>query len=370
MKSENTKIEPIFGKSEKSLRVSHRFGSYRKPNALSNVALPKRQDKSIEIITVPKSKAPNKYQKNVGIILEEKLIFDLLSKKYQDVKISEISTKSDLKHVLLRHPDLVFSGVKYFDFGEGKTWLNDHLDQNGIAYMASSRQALEREADKSHAKNIVRKAGIQTARYFTAVPGQYATEASMPIAFPLFLKPVTGGDSRGVDEFSYVPDFAHFEAKVAKIYSRQNNIALAETYLTGREFTVGVLQDRTTGQCTTMPIEIIASKNQHGHRILDFDIKRNDTEQVAAVSNALLRKQLSTMAQTAFEALGGKSLGRIDIKMDGNNVLHFIEANLMPGLGKGYFYRSCLLNLNMSYEQMILRIASNGLGHSANAMNS
>ena len=47
--------------------------------------------------------------------------------------------------------------------------------------------------------------------------------------------------------------------------------------------------------------------------------------------------------------------------MDHRGVPHFIEANLMPGLRKGYFYRSCLLNLNMSYEQMILTVADNGL---------
>ena len=54
-------------------------------------------------------------------------------------------------------------------------------------------------------------------------------------------------------------------------------------------------------------------------------------------------------------------MGRIDIKMDHRSVPHFIEANLMPGLRKGYFYRSCLLNLNMSYEQMISTVADNGL---------
>jgi D-alanine-D-alanine ligase len=47
--------------------------------------------------------------------------------------------------------------------------------------------------------------------------------------------------------------------------------------------------------------------------------------------------------------------------MDHRGVPHFIEANLMPGLRKGYFYRSCLLNLNMSYEKMILTVADNGL---------
>ena len=128
----------------------------------------------------------------------------------------------------------------------------------------------------------MQKAGVQTARYFKSVPGQHLTETSIPIAFPLFLKPVIGGDSRGVDAFSYVHDFASFKAKVSKIYSKQNNTTLAEAYLTGREFTVGVLQDCKTHNCTTMPVEIIASKNKNGHRILDFHIKKNDTEQVVA----------------------------------------------------------------------------------------
>ena len=47
--------------------------------------------------------------------------------------------------------------------------------------------------------------------------------------------------------------------------------------------------------------------------------------------------------------------------MNHNGVPHFIEANLMPGLRKGYLYRACLFSLGMSYEQMILTIADNGL---------
>ena len=102
-------------------------------------------------------------------------------------------------------------------------------------------------------------------------------------------------------------------------------------------------------------------KNINGHRILDYDIKENDHEKVIAVSDSKIFNLLSDLSKNAFTALGGKSLGRIDIKMDCRGVPYFIEANLMPGLRKGYFYRSCLLNLNMGYEQMILTIADNGL---------
>jgi len=52
--------------------------------------------------------------------------------------------------------------------------------------------------------------------------------------------------------------------------------------------------------------------------------------------------------------------------MDQLGVPHFIEANLMPGLRKGYFYRSCLLNLDMNYEDMIFSIANTGLSSRLN----
>ena len=106
---------------------------------------------------------------------------------------------------------------------------------------------------------------------------------------------------------------------------------------------------------------MLLKKNINGHRILDYDIKDNDHEKVIEVLDSKIFNQLSDLSKNAFTALDGKSLGRIDIKMDHRGVPHFIEANLMPGLRKGYFYRSCLLNLNMSYEQMILSVADNGI---------
>ena len=99
----------------------------------------------------------------------------------------------------------------------------------------------------------------------------------------------------------------------------------------------------------------------NGHCILDFDVKENDEEIVIAVTDIKIFNKLSRLAKDSFKAIGGKSLGRIDIKMNHRGIPHFMEANLMPGLRKGYFYRSCLLNLDMNYDEMILSIANTGL---------
>ena len=47
--------------------------------------------------------------------------------------------------------------------------------------------------------------------------------------------------------------------------------------------------------------------------------------------------------------------------MDKHNAPYFLEANLMPGLGSGYFFRACKVNGEMTYEDMVLKIAEIGL---------
>ena len=318
-------------------------------------------DKSIEIVVVSKPKSINSHQENVGIILEEKKILKILSKRYKHVLITKISTERDLQRLIARKPDLVFSGVKYLLFKEKTIWLNDYLDQFHIPYIASSVKALGNESDKNKAKKIIKMKKIDTADFFVANPGEYLTKNSVPIKFPLFIKPVIGGDSRGVDKNSIVFNFKNFVSKVLDIKNKQNSSSLVETYLSGKEYSVGIFEDSIDGSLVAMPIEIIVKKNSNGHCILDFDIKKNDEEKVIAVSDNKIFNQLSKIAKKSFKALGGKSLGRIDFKMDHKGVPHFIEANLMPGLLKGYFYRACKLNLNISYDEMILRIANNGL---------
>ncbi|MDC0445193.1 D-alanine--D-alanine ligase [Candidatus Pelagibacter sp.] len=323
--------------------------------------IPIKINKSIEIVVVPNFGEVNSHQDNVGIILEEKKVLRILSKRYKNVLITEINSEEDLEALVKRKPDLVFSGVKYFSFNNKTIWLNDYLEMFEIPYIASSKAALDNESDKNRAKKIMKKNNIRTADFFITNPGEYLKESSIPIKFPLFIKPVTGGDSRGVDKNSIVLNFKSFTAKVLDIKVNQKSPSLVETYLAGKEYSVGIFEDSIDGSLRAMPIEIIVKKNIDGYCILDFDVKKNDEEKVVLVSDKKIFKKLTEIAKNSFVALGGKSLGRIDIKMDHLGEPHFIEANLMPGLRKGYFYRSCVLNLDMSYDDMIFSIANTGL---------
>ena len=318
-------------------------------------------NKSIEIVIVPNPGEKNSHQENVGIILEENKILNILSKRYANVSITKISTKKDLEKLAKRKPDLVFSGVKYFNFNSKKIWLNDYLEKYDIPYIASGKIALDNESDKNKAKKLMLKSNVKTADFFITTPEDHQNVSSIPISFPLFIKPIKGGDSRGIDANSIVYNFSSFKEKVLDIKKKYNLSSLVETYLPGKEYSVGIFQDSTNGSLQAMPIEIVIKKNKNGHCILDFNVKKDDQEKVIAVTDLKIFKRISKLAKESFKALGGKSLGRIDIKMNNKGIPHFMEANLMPGLRKGYFYRSCLLNLNMTYEDMIFNIANTGL---------
>jgi len=323
--------------------------------------IPIKINKAIDLVVFTNLGPKNSHQDIVGIIIEENNILRILSKRYKNVLITEINSEEDLEALVKRKPDLVFSGVKYFYFNNKTIWLNDYLEMFEIPYIASSKAALDNESDKNRAKKIMQKNNIRTADFFITNPGEYLKESSIPIKFPLFIKPVTGGDSRGVDKNSIVLNFKSFTAKVLDIKVNQKSPSLVETYLAGKEYSVGIFEDSIDGSLRAMPIEIIVKKNIDGYCILDFDVKKNDEEKVVLVSDKKIFKKLTEIAKNSFVALGGKSLGRIDIKMDHLGEPHFIEANLMPGLRKGYFYRSCVLNLDMSYDDMIFSIANTGL---------
>ena len=347
-----------------------------KKTSKKNILLFKRKniysikvDKTIEILIVPNPKGKNAHQDNVGIILEEDKILKILSKRYKKVSIANIKNKNDLQKLVKRKPDLVFSGVKYFLFGKEKIWLNDYLEMYKIPYIASSKSALDNESDKNKAKKIIRLAKIKTADFFTTYPNEYLDTKSIPISFPLFIKPVKGGDSRGIDSSSIVNNFDSFKKKVLEIKENHNLNSIVETYLTGREYSVGIFEESITGILRALPVEIIVKKNINGHNILDFNVKKNDEEKVIAVTDIKIFNEISKLAKQSFKALGGKSLGRIDIMMNDKGIPYFMEANLMPGLRKGYFYRACVLNLGMTYEDMIFTIANTGLSSNLNIKN-
>lgn len=290
----------------------------------------------------------------------------VLSKKYTKVDYTIVDDMAGLETLVAKKPDLVILGMKLvlLDPAKGyddspKVWLSDYLEQHGITYTGSDTEALAVEFDKPIAKQKVMDAALQSSAYFISSIKQPVFAHNLE--FPLFVKPTNRGDSKGIDEMSVVYSQPELEAKITAIHDDCSSDALIEEYLSGREFSVAVIQ-QSSGALLAMPIEITSPTDTKGNSFLSEAVKNADTERVLAVTDVDLKDKLNALAIGVFEALGSRDYGRIDMRLDTMGEPSFIEANLMPGLSDhGYLSRCFAINEDIAYEDMILSIADLGL---------
>ena len=298
------------------------------------------------------------------------MIQKILKDYYVHVGISIVNDMEGLEQLVAKKPDLVFLGLKRLPQDAAPklspaedVWISEYLDSKGVNYTGSTRVAIELDFNKESAKIKVNQAGLPTAEFFTALPGQHKDKLDLPLRFPLFVKPLDAGGGKGIGNDSVVTNFYEFQRKVRSIFNELGSGSLVESYLTGREFSVAVL-DSGDQELIVMPVELIAQEDANGHRILGSQVKTNDTERVVAVEDAQVHSMISLLAKDIYLTLGARDLGRIDIRMDGAGDAYFLEANFVPGL-KGYFRRACLINEGMDYKNLILNITELGLARNA-----
>lgn len=289
-------------------------------------------------------------------------IEDILSKKYSDVRITDVNTRHDLDQVIARKPDLVFLGMKFIlsdQAGEPtKIWLNQELKTAGIPYTGSGGNASKLEYNKHLAKEQITRHGLATASSQLIRQGGMYTDKDIEVSYPIFIKPVDGGGGSGINEFSLARDFDELQRQVSWLFATHQTDILLESYLPGREFSVGLLRKQDNMQFNLLPLEIIAPKNQSGARFLSSQIKQDDVERALEVTDLVLKSKLNELALSVFDALDARDYGRIDIRLDAHGSPSFIEANLMPGLSShGYLSRSSFVNKGITHDDLILRIA-------------
>ena len=273
-------------------------------------------------------------------------------------RIGHIATLSvcvslnDLVNVVQRKPDLVILAAKYMPVDNGDDiWFSEYFAKNKIIFSGSDRETLKYDSDKVLAKSCLTNVGISTALYFTAIPGQYH-EYDLPFSFPLFLKPIDAANGNGIDDLSFVENFNEYESKVLSLYNLYQLPVLVEEYLSGREFTVAIIEN-DTGKILASAIEITPPESSGGLRILGAEVKKFDTETLKEIEESEI-KSIVDLAIEAFIALGIRGFGRIDIKMDSNRKCYFMEANLVPGMnyGSSYFPQACKIANNMPYDKV------------------
>jgi D-alanine-D-alanine ligase len=249
----------------------------------------------------------------------------------------------------VRDADLVFPVLHGLQ-GEGGE-LQALLELAGIPYVGSGPLGSALAMDKDVAKQLFRQAGIPTADWCMWPAGAPAVAA---LGLPVVVKPVKVGSTVGL---TVVDDPGALAAAVALAREFDDEVML-EAFVPGREFTVGVLEDRALAVGEIIP----------RHAIFDYECKYTPglTEEVfPARIPPELTATLQELSLRAHRALKLRDFSRVDFRVAPDGEPLCLEANTLPGLTRTSLLPQSAAADGLPFPDLCDRICRLGLARAA-----
>lgn len=169
-------------------------------------------------------------------------------------------------------------------------------------------------------------------------------EVAQELGLPFFVKPNQSGSSLGVSKVNSLEDF---DKALAFAFAEDNDI-LIESYLKGREVSVGVIKYK--GETKVMGITEILSEND----FFDYEAKYLGKSEEVTPANLSeeIKKSVEETAKKVYEALGMSGFSRTDFIIM-NDIPHFIEINTNPGLSPQSIFPQQAAYSNMPMSDLL-----------------
>lgn len=203
------------------------------------------------------------------------------------------------------------------------------LDAYDIPYTFSDPLVLALTLHKGMAKHIVRDMGVATPDF--AVVERVEDIAHIHLPYPLFAKPVAEGTSKGIAATSKINSPQGLEKECIRILNAFRQPVLVETYLPGREFTVGIIG--TGREAAPLGVLEVLLNGNAEEGVYSYQNKEHYKERVTyrLVQDGDAQKA-ARVALDVWRCLGCRDGGRVDVRNDDRGRPHFIEVNPLAGL--------------------------------------
>lgn len=272
------------------------------------------------------------------------------------------ATSSIVQALPAAHVDVVFN-LAEGERGRGReAHIPALLELMDIPFTGSDAATMAIALDKDLARRVVAGAGVPIPRGML-LKGDEPSSSFAHLVYPVIAKPNAEGSSKGVLPECVVENEAALRALVTKLFAKYRQPILVEEFLPGREFTVGILASSADFSVPELlpPMEIVYLDKSKPLSIYAFEDKLDWSKTIrydrpAVVDDQLLQR-INDVALGAWQALGCRDVGRVDLRCDADGQPRFIEANPLPGLTPGWS-DLCLVaeSAGMTYEQLIGRV--------------
>jgi D-alanine-D-alanine ligase len=281
-------------------------------------------------------------------------------------RVSLLGVHGDVKRLIAglarRKPDLVFNLMEMF--GEnvfGDIPVTGLLELLGVCYTGSGPGELYLSQDKGLTKKLLAFEDILYPR-FAVFSHDTAFETGGNLRMPLFVKPLRSDASLGIGGKSLVQDWTALMERVNAIRKELDDAALAEEFIDGREFYVGVIGNSQPKALPPVEIDFTGFP-EDVPRIMDSKAKWDErskeykgTRSVLAQLPDELRARLQKVAVDAYRALRVRDYGRVDIRLTDTGEIYVLEVNASCYLERNSEFAMAAGAAGMDYARLIERI--------------
>lgn len=203
------------------------------------------------------------------------------------------------------------------------------LDAFEIPYTFSDPLVLSLTLHKAMTKRVVRDLGLPTPDFYVVDSKDELDRIDLP--FPLFAKPLAEGTGKGITSASKLTTPHALRTTCGNLLDRYRQPVLVETFLPGREFTVGIVGSGPNAVAIGVAEVVLQpGAEAEAYSYLNKEYCEDLVEYRRATDPASHRAQ--EIALAVWRGLGCRDAGRVDLREDRDGQMMFIEVNPLAGL--------------------------------------
>lgn len=258
------------------------------------------------------------------------------------------ATRNNLKKLAEQKFDRVFL-VLHGRGGEDGT-IQGYLDVLGVPYTGSGVLASSLAMDKIRTKQLWLGKGLSTPEFVELANDSDWEQVLAALGPEVCVKPAHEGSSIGVRKVTTAEALEEAYQQASKL----DALILAERWIKGPEYTVSILNDRV------LPVIGLRTDNT----FYDYDAKyiSNDTKYMLPSGLSLEKEEeIKALSKSAFDAVGCKTWGRVDVMEDLDGRFWLLEVNTTPGMTDHSLVPMAAANDGIDFGELVLRIVAETL---------
>ncbi len=266
-------------------------------------------------------------------------------------------------------PSIVFNLLESFD--DVTTFdmnVVSYLELMRVPYTGCNPRGLLIARDKALSKQLLAYHRVPFPE-FIVFRRNKAIRIPPHMKFPVIVKSLTYEASVGISQASVVNDVDKLRKRVEFIHESVGSDAIAERYIDGRELYVGVLGNDRIHVFPVWEMTFEGMIEGDNWPIATERVKWNPKYQKkhGIQTNAAQHlpegaiDQIQRLVRRIYRTLALTGYARVDLRMDVNGSVFFLEANPNPQLAHGEDFAESAERSGLKYEALLERILALGL---------